>query len=55
MATIELAQKAIDDIISASPKTYTEEEALATLRECGILDENNRVADAYKDIIVDKK
>ena len=42
----------IKSTLDNPPKEYTVFEAQETLRNCGILDENNNIAEAYKDIIV---
>lgn len=42
----------IKSTLDNPPKEYTVDEAQKTLRNCGILDENNNITEAYKDIIV---
>ena len=46
--------KAIEKIISTPVETPTKEQAKEILRNCGILDEDYNIAEAYKDIIVEK-
>ena len=52
MATISLV---IDKIIASETKKPTKEEAMKSLRACGILDNKNKVKPAYREIIKVKK
>ena len=43
--------KIIDAIISSPDPNYTKEYAQEVLRSCGILDEKNEIAPAFRDVI----
>lgn len=44
--------RTIDNIINEPIKIKTKEEACEILRSCGIMDENNNINPAYRDIII---
>lgn len=44
----------IEAYLNMPLKKPSREEAIRRLRECGILDKGNRIAPAYRDIIVSK-
>ena len=50
---MEISAK-IDKIIETPSKKPTKQEAMKVLRSCGILNRNNGVKAAYKDILVKK-
>ncbi len=45
----------IEEVLKTPSKQYTREEAQQILRQCGVLDKNNRVKSAYKDILIQKQ
>lgn len=45
----------IDKIIESPTKKISKEEAMEVLRSCGILDKNNNIKSAYKNILTKEK
>ncbi|MBQ6698395.1 MAG: hypothetical protein IJN97_00350 [Oscillospiraceae bacterium] len=44
--------EAVDKVLSRPVKEFTRQEAQSALRSCGILNKNNEVVKAYRDIVV---
>ena len=44
--------EAVDKVLSRPVKEFTRQEAQSALRSCGLLNKNNEVVKAYRDIVV---
>ena len=48
---MDAATEAIKKVLLAPHERQTKADALKSLRECGVLDSNNEIAEPFKDIV----